>query len=132
MNINVISPENKYNSFIKNRINILLNLNLEIAYKILGLYGIKNKDFKLLEYLIDKKLIDINEIFNFEPEKIFNIIFSKNKLIFNINSSTCCSICIDDCHKIKCELPCKHKFHLKCIIPWIIKNSNCPNCRINI
>lgn len=132
MDINKISSVNNFNCFVKNRINILLNLDLEIAYKILAVFAIKNKDYNLLGYLIDENLIDINETFNFEPDKIFDILFSKNKLILNSSLHSNCSICIENSNKINCELPCKHKFHLKCIIPWLVKNSNCPNCRKNI
>lgn len=30
------------------------------------------------------------------------------------------------------KLPCKHIFHDKCIMPWLEKNSTCPNCRFNL
>jgi hypothetical protein len=45
-----------------------------------------------------------------------------------------CSVCSDGFRKgekIR-KLPCKHIFHDKCIMPWLDKNSTCPNCRFNL
>jgi hypothetical protein len=45
-----------------------------------------------------------------------------------------CSVCSDGFRKgekIR-KLPCKHIFHDKCIMPWLEKNSTCPNCRFNL
>lgn len=42
-----------------------------------------------------------------------------------------CSVCLDDCEigdEVK-EMPCKHKFHSKCILPWLELHSSCPICR---
>ncbi|XP_057781155.1 LOW QUALITY PROTEIN: E3 ubiquitin-protein ligase SIRP1 [Salvia miltiorrhiza] len=42
-----------------------------------------------------------------------------------------CSVCLDDCDigdQVK-EMPCKHKFHSKCILPWLELHSSCPICR---
>jgi len=44
-----------------------------------------------------------------------------------------CSICFENIENgDKCVLKCEHSFHLKCILPWLIKKgikSTCPNCR---
>jgi len=45
-----------------------------------------------------------------------------------------CSVCSEGFRKgekIR-KLPCKHIFHDKCIMPWLDKNSTCPNCRFNL
>jgi len=45
-----------------------------------------------------------------------------------------CSVCSEGFargEKIR-KLPCKHIFHDKCIMPWLDKNSTCPNCRFNL
>lgn len=45
-----------------------------------------------------------------------------------------CSVCSEGFRKgekIR-KLPCKHIFHDKCIMPWLEKNSTCPNCRFNL
>ncbi|KAL0418077.1 UNVERIFIED_CONTAM: E3 ubiquitin-protein ligase SIRP1 [Sesamum radiatum] len=45
-----------------------------------------------------------------------------------------CSVCLDDCEigtEVK-EMPCKHKFHSTCILPWLELHSSCPICRYQI
>ncbi|KAL1556958.1 RING-type E3 ubiquitin transferase [Salvia divinorum] len=42
-----------------------------------------------------------------------------------------CAVCLDDCEEgaeLK-EMPCKHKFHDTCILPWLQLHSSCPVCR---
>lgn len=52
-----------------------------------------------------------------------------------------CTICQDHLHahnsSKQIELPCRHKFHENCIIPWLKSKKNpaqqaCPNCRTNV
>ena len=42
-----------------------------------------------------------------------------------------CAICLDSIkNEQKCRiLSCFHVFHAKCITGWLIKESNCPNCK---
>ncbi|XP_010257723.1 PREDICTED: E3 ubiquitin-protein ligase RING1-like [Nelumbo nucifera] len=45
-----------------------------------------------------------------------------------------CSVCLDDLEigtEAK-EMPCKHKFHSGCILPWLKLHSSCPICRFRI
>ncbi|KAK8515596.1 hypothetical protein V6N12_075629 [Hibiscus sabdariffa] len=45
-----------------------------------------------------------------------------------------CSVCLDDLEagmEAK-EMPCKHKFHGECILPWLELHSSCPVCRYQI
>ncbi|KAK3409637.1 hypothetical protein EUGRSUZ_J01748 [Eucalyptus grandis] len=45
-----------------------------------------------------------------------------------------CSVCLDDFHvgaEAK-EMPCKHKFHSGCILPWLELHSSCPVCRFQL
>lgn len=45
-----------------------------------------------------------------------------------------CSVCLDDFEmgsEAK-EMPCKHKFHSACILPWLDLHSSCPVCRFQL
>ncbi|PON37236.1 43kDa postsynaptic protein [Parasponia andersonii] len=45
-----------------------------------------------------------------------------------------CSVCLDDFEagaEAK-EMPCKHKFHSECILPWLGLHSSCPVCRFQL
>lgn len=45
-----------------------------------------------------------------------------------------CSVCLEDLEigdEAK-EIPCKHKFHCGCIIPWLELHSSCPVCRFQM
>ncbi|KAG6490853.1 E3 ubiquitin-protein ligase SIRP1-like [Zingiber officinale] len=51
-----------------------------------------------------------------------------------ITENLSCSICLDDFEigtKAK-EMPCKHKFHGNCILPWLELHSSCPVCRFQV
>ncbi|WOG96567.1 hypothetical protein DCAR_0415903 [Daucus carota subsp. sativus] len=42
-----------------------------------------------------------------------------------------CAVCLE--HLKSSEdlsfLPCAHRFHSKCLLPWLQNNSHCPCCR---
>lgn len=45
-----------------------------------------------------------------------------------------CSVCLDD-FEVSAEakeMPCKHKFHSNCILPWLDLHSSCPVCRFQL
>lgn len=45
-----------------------------------------------------------------------------------------CSVCLEDFEigaEAK-EMPCKHKFHTGCILPWLKLHSSCPVCRYQL
>lgn len=60
-----------------------------------------------------------------------------------------CSVCFSELHKgllysfiekviiFKTDeevrkLPCSHIFHDGCLMPWLLRNTTCPNCRHNL
>ncbi|XP_021282736.1 E3 ubiquitin-protein ligase RING1-like [Herrania umbratica] len=51
-----------------------------------------------------------------------------------VEDSMQCSICLEDIEigsEAK-EMPCKHKFHGGCIVPWLELHSSCPVCRYQL
>jgi len=44
-----------------------------------------------------------------------------------------CVVCLEDCRaegqQVMMELPCSHRFHSKCLLPWLASHPNCPSCR---
>jgi len=45
-----------------------------------------------------------------------------------------CSVCLE-CFKLNqvlIHLPCGHKFHSSCLIPWLDNNQHCPYCRAKV
>lgn len=51
-----------------------------------------------------------------------------------VGDSLQCSVCLED-FEIGCEakeMPCKHKFHSGCILPWLELHSSCPVCRYQL
>ncbi|KAK7317175.1 hypothetical protein RJT34_01175 [Clitoria ternatea] len=51
-----------------------------------------------------------------------------------MNENLQCSVCLDDFEvgsEAK-EMPCRHRFHSGCILPWLELHSSCPICRFQL
>ncbi|MQM16587.1 hypothetical protein Taro_049544, partial [Colocasia esculenta] len=54
--------------------------------------------------------------------------------IVKVEENLSCSVCLEDFDlgaEAK-QMPCKHRFHASCIIPWLELHSSCPVCRFEI
>ncbi|XP_065106917.1 E3 ubiquitin-protein ligase znrf3 [Paramisgurnus dabryanus] len=50
------------------------------------------------------------------------------------SSTSDCAICLEkyiDGEELR-VIPCAHRFHKKCVDPWLLQNHTCPHCRHNI
>ncbi|XP_072954957.1 E3 ubiquitin-protein ligase SIRP1-like isoform X1 [Typha angustifolia] len=55
-------------------------------------------------------------------------------LTVKVEKVVSCPVCLDDFEvgsEVK-EMPCKHKFHTPCILPWLELHSSCPVCRFQL
>ncbi|PON72794.1 43kDa postsynaptic protein [Parasponia andersonii] len=45
-----------------------------------------------------------------------------------------CAICREEMRggREVCELPCRHLFHWRCVLPWLKKRNTCPCCRFQL
>ncbi|XP_026379069.1 probable E3 ubiquitin-protein ligase RHY1A [Papaver somniferum] len=45
-----------------------------------------------------------------------------------------CSICLEEfgTQRPVMNLPCFHKYHSDCLLPWLAKHSHCPYCRTHV
>ncbi|KAG8045213.1 hypothetical protein GUJ93_ZPchr0008g13477 [Zizania palustris] len=50
------------------------------------------------------------------------------------DSSAACAVCLEDyaAGERAREMPCRHRFHAKCIVPWLEMHSSCPVCRFQL
>ncbi|XP_024024490.1 probable E3 ubiquitin-protein ligase RHY1A isoform X2 [Morus notabilis] len=60
--------------------------------------------------------------------------FSWAKLSWKASDQEVCAICLERFRAGEnlVHLPCAHRFHHGCLVPWLENNSHCPCCRMGI
>ncbi|KAJ6833558.1 putative E3 ubiquitin-protein ligase ATL44 [Iris pallida] len=60
--------------------------------------------------------------------------FSWTKLGWKALDQKDCAVCLDEFKTgdILVHLPCSHRFHWSCAMPWLESNSQCPCCRMTV
>ncbi|KAM7472986.1 hypothetical protein LguiA_011169 [Lonicera macranthoides] len=58
--------------------------------------------------------------------------FSWGKLGWKASDQDECAVCLDHfkAGQTLMHLPCAHRFHLRCLAPWLENNAHCPCCRM--
>ncbi|KAL3629651.1 hypothetical protein CASFOL_026873 [Castilleja foliolosa] len=58
------------------------------------------------------------------------------KLSWKSSEQDECAVCLERLRagpgQIIMQLPCSHRFHAKCLVPWLEAKSHCPCCRLEI
>ncbi|XP_040996397.1 probable E3 ubiquitin-protein ligase RHY1A [Juglans microcarpa x Juglans regia] len=60
--------------------------------------------------------------------------FSWAKLRWKVSDQDECAVCLEELKGVEnlVHLPCAHRFHEKCLVPWLVNNAHCPCCRMGI
>ncbi|CAL9122807.1 probable E3 ubiquitin-protein ligase RHY1A [Musa acuminata AAA Group] len=60
--------------------------------------------------------------------------FSWSKLGWRSSEQADCAVCLEEFETgdILVHLPCDHRFHWDCVLPWLESSSHCPCCRTTI
>ncbi|XP_030468748.1 probable E3 ubiquitin-protein ligase RHY1A isoform X2 [Syzygium oleosum] len=60
--------------------------------------------------------------------------FSWGKLSWKATDQEECAVCLDSFRagETLIHLPCTHRFHSRCLVPWLESHSQCPCCRMAV
>ncbi|XP_020108588.1 probable E3 ubiquitin-protein ligase RHY1A isoform X1 [Ananas comosus] len=60
--------------------------------------------------------------------------FNWSKLGWEAAEKAECAVCLEDFRRgdILVHLPCAHRFHCSCVVPWLETTPHCPICRTSI
>jgi hypothetical protein len=60
--------------------------------------------------------------------------FNWAKLSWKAADQDECTICLDrfKSGETLVHLPCAHRYHPRCLVPWLENNGHCPCCRMEI
>ncbi|KAL2482747.1 RING/U-box superfamily protein [Forsythia ovata] len=60
--------------------------------------------------------------------------FNWAKLSWKCTEQEECAVCLEHfmAGDTLMQLPCAHRFHSKCLVPWLENNAQCPCCRLEI
>lgn len=74
------------------------------------------------------------EVFGSKKNNGSNRKFSWAKLSWKASEQDECTICLErfKSGETLVHLPCAHRFHCKCLVPWLQNNAHCPCCRMEI
>ena len=86
--------------------------------------NLEDISIKKLKSICNQNNIDYSHFI--EKNEFIDAIYKKKS-----TSSNTCNICLCDYIEgdTSTHLPCGHKFHKECILPWLKKNNKCPICR---
>ncbi|KAK6942225.1 Zinc finger, RING-type [Dillenia turbinata] len=70
----------------------------------------------------------------FGPKKTGSKRFNWAKLSWKASDQEECAVCLDRYQpgESLVHLPCAHRFHSKCLVPWLETNAHCPCCRMAV
>ncbi|XP_058111385.1 probable E3 ubiquitin-protein ligase RHY1A [Magnolia sinica] len=70
----------------------------------------------------------------FDPKKKISKRFSWARLGWKASDQIECAVCLEwfKSGDILVHLPCAHRFHSMCLVPWLESNAHCPCCRTQI
>lgn len=97
--------------------------------------GFRNKSKESLR-IVDGRAMVVGELQTevFGSKRSGSKRFSWGKLSWKASDQVECAICLEGfkAGESLVHLPCAHRFHSRCLMPWLETNAHCPCCRMGI